>query len=162
MCFFSVWPVICVKRQNLIQQISKTPYSVSYNVQKIKYMAEMWEGVLEISASWSSYPTTYQVLQLFWTTAPGEYVLSPCTQGHIAMGTHWPWSSCTSPDGHWQPGTHILKPVPPPTPPSSQFQPWRRSEHAPLHAWPHSWYTWPPEHLTAGETQEGEMCEKPK
>lgn len=63
----------------------------------------------------------------------------------MVIGTHWPWWSCTSPCGHWQPGTHVLRPIP--SPASSQFQP---SEQEPPQARPHSWYTWPPEHWTAG------------
>lgn len=93
----------------------------------------------------------YQVLQLFWITVPGWYILSSFTHGHIEMGTHWLQWSCTSPGGHWQPGTHILRPIPPL---SSQLQPCCRSEQEPPHARPHSWYTWPPEHWTAGEKGE--------
>lgn len=91
--------------------------------------------------------TTYQVLQLFFTTAPGLYILSPCTQGHMVSGTHWPWWSWTSPGEHWQPGTHVLEPDPPPA--SSQLQ---LSEQELPQVRPHSWYNWPPEHWTAGRT----------
>lgn len=94
--------------------------------------------------------STYQVLQLFCIIAPGRCVLSPCTQGHMVMGTHWPWWSCISPGGHWQPGTHILRLISPPL--ASQLQ---LSEQQPPQARPHSWYTCPPEHWTAGNRRGG-------
>lgn len=78
--------------------------------------------------------TAYQVLQLLWITAPGWCTFPPCMQGHISMGTHWPRWSCISPDGHWQPGTQVLRPVP--VIASSQFNP---SEHESPQARPHSW-----------------------
>lgn len=73
----------------------------------------------------------------------------------MAAGTHWFCWSCSNPGGHWQPGTHILGPDPPS---SSQLQPCWRSEQELPHTRPHSWYTWPPEHWTAGTRGGNKNC----
>ena len=134
-------------------------FKLKCNIIKIKhiqgsfYIFQKFEYFSQGNPCHKFFCSTYHVLQLFWMTAPGWYVLSSCTHGHMAMGTHWLWWSCASPGGHWQPGTHILRPPPPQ---SSQLQLCRRSEHEAPHARPHSWYTWPPEHWTAGEKAEEE------
>lgn len=64
----------------------------------------------------------------------------------MGMGTHWFWWSSTSPGGHLQPGTHVLRPE---SPSASSLQLWLSEQELPQER-PHSWYTWPPEHWTAG------------
>lgn len=86
----------------------------------------------------------YQVLQLICTELPGWWTTPAWTHGHMLTGTHWPCSSCARPAGHWQPGTQLWAPES-----IWQLQFCCRSVHEPPHGWPHSWYTWPPEHCIA-------------
>lgn len=87
---------------------------------------------------------SYQLLQFFCRMLPAGWSWSPCVQGHMWTGTHWPWPSCASPSGHWHPGTQFTPPSSP-----SQLQPRHRSAQDAPHGRPHSWYTCPPEHCTA-------------